>query len=73
MPEPCRSCDRKEIDWGGCRCQAFALTGKENATDPTCEFSPYRKVLDEPLSKVGQKDIPEFIYRKIEVKKRKVL
>ena len=28
MPEPCQSCDRKEIDWGGCRCQAFALTGK---------------------------------------------
>ena len=27
MPEPCQSCDRKEIDWGGCRCQAFALTG----------------------------------------------
>ena len=51
------------------RCQAFALTGNENATDPTCEFSPYRKVLDEPLAKVGQKDIPEFIYRKIECKK----
>ena len=31
MPEPCRSCDRKEIDWGGCRCQAFALTGRRRA------------------------------------------
>ena len=50
----------------------ISLTGKEDATDPTCEFSPYRKVLDEPLSKVGQKDIPEFIYRKIEVKKRTI-
>jgi len=63
MPEPCRSCDRKEIDWGGCRCQAFALTGKADATDPTCEFSPYRKVLEEPLSKAGS-ETPEFIYRK---------
>ena len=64
MPEPCRSCDRREIDWGGCRCQAFALTGDENAADPTCEYSPYRKVLDKPLSQVG-KEIPEFIYRKM--------
>ena len=69
MPEPCQSCDRKEIDWGGCRCQAFALTGNENATDPTCEFSPYRNVLDEPLSNVGKEEIPEFIYRKINVRK----
>ena len=63
MPEPCRSCDRKEIDWGGCRCQAFALTGNADATDPTCEFSPYRNVLEEPLSKAGS-ETPDFIYRK---------
>ena len=63
MPEPCRSCDRKEIDWGGCRCQAFALTGNADATDPTCEFSPYRSVLEEPLSKAGS-ETPDFIYRK---------
>ena len=69
MPEPCQSCDRREIDWEDVRCQAFALTGKPDATDQRCEFSPYRKVLDEPLSKVGQKEIPDFIYRKIEVKK----
>lgn len=63
MPEPCQSCNRKEIDWGGCRCQAFALTGNANAADPTCELSPYRKVLDEPLSRAGTKT-PDFIYRK---------
>ncbi len=63
MPEPCRSCDRREIDWGGCRCQTFALTGNADAADPTCEFSPYRKVLDEPLSKAGG-ETPDFIYRK---------
>ena len=39
MPEPCQSCDRRELDWGGCRCQAFALTGNAAATDPACALS----------------------------------
>ena len=39
MPDLCRSCDRREIDWGGCRCQAFALTGDAAATDPACAKS----------------------------------
>ena len=34
MREPCRSCERREIDWGGCRCQALALAGDPAATDP---------------------------------------
>jgi pyrroloquinoline quinone biosynthesis protein E len=41
MPEPCKSCDRKEIDWGGCRCQAMALAGDAGAVDPACELSPF--------------------------------
>ena len=40
MPEPCRSCDRKEVDFGGCRCQAYALTGDAAAVDPACRFAP---------------------------------
>ncbi|HWL81264.1 MAG TPA: pyrroloquinoline quinone biosynthesis protein PqqE [Roseomonas sp.] len=40
MPEPCRSCDRREVDWGGCRCQALALTGDAARTDPVCALSP---------------------------------
>jgi PqqA peptide cyclase len=40
MPEPCRSCDRRAIDFGGCRCQAFHLTGDAAATDPACSLSP---------------------------------
>jgi pyrroloquinoline quinone biosynthesis protein E len=40
LPEPCRSCDRKTVDYGGCRCQAFALTGDPAATDPACELAP---------------------------------
>jgi pyrroloquinoline quinone biosynthesis protein E len=40
LPEPCQSCERREIDFGGCRCQAFALTGDARATDPVCHKSP---------------------------------
>jgi len=40
MPEPCRSCARRSIDFGGCRCQAFHLTGNAGATDPACSLSP---------------------------------
>ncbi len=45
MPEPCRTCDRKEIDWGGCRCQAFALTGDARQTDPACSLSDSHDML----------------------------
>jgi pyrroloquinoline quinone biosynthesis protein E len=41
LPEPCHSCARREIDFGGCRCQAFALLGDATATDPVCELSPH--------------------------------
>jgi pyrroloquinoline quinone biosynthesis protein E len=40
MQEPCRSCERREIDFGGCRCQAMALAGDARATDPVCVRSP---------------------------------
>lgn len=40
MPEPCRSCPRREVDFGGCRCQAFLLTGDAGRTDPVCHLSP---------------------------------
>ena len=41
LPEPCMSCERREIDFGGCRCQAFLLTGDARATDPVCHLSPH--------------------------------
>jgi PqqA peptide cyclase len=47
MPEPCRSCDRREVDWGGCRCQAYLLTGNAGATDPACALSPDHTVMAE--------------------------
>lgn len=46
MAEPCRSCDRRELDWGGCRCQAFALTGDAANTDPACSLSSQHALLD---------------------------
>ncbi|MEU4800757.1 pyrroloquinoline quinone biosynthesis protein PqqE [Actinosynnema sp. NPDC023587] len=46
MREPCRSCARKEIDFGGCRCQAFQLTGDAANTDPVCSLSPRRAEVD---------------------------
>jgi PqqA peptide cyclase len=49
MKEPCRSCPRKHIDFGGCRCQAFALTGDATRTDPVCTLSSDRAIIDSML------------------------
>jgi pyrroloquinoline quinone biosynthesis protein E len=46
MSEPCRTCDRRGTDYGGCRCQAFQLTGDAAATDPVCSRSPDRGLVD---------------------------
>jgi pyrroloquinoline quinone biosynthesis protein E len=46
MQEPCRSCDRKTLDFGGCRCQAMLLVGDASATDPVCSKSPQRHIVD---------------------------
>ncbi|MFE0461259.1 pyrroloquinoline quinone biosynthesis protein PqqE [Kitasatospora sp. NPDC058965] len=50
MPEPCRSCERREVDHGGCRCQAFALTGEAGVADPVCRLSPHRGLVDAVLT-----------------------
>jgi PqqA peptide cyclase len=60
MPEPCRGCDRREIDWGGCRCQAFALTGDAAATDPACALSPNHGLL---AAAVSRAEANAFHYR----------
>jgi len=62
MPEPCRSCDRREIDWGGCRCQAFALTGDAARTDPACALSPDHALMAEA---VAARREAAFTYRRI--------
>jgi pyrroloquinoline quinone biosynthesis protein E len=62
MAEPCRSCDRREIDWGGCRCQAFALTGDSARTDPVCALSPDHALIDAACSEAEALP-PDLIYR----------
>jgi PqqA peptide cyclase len=66
MPAPCSGCDRREIDWGGCRCQAFALTGDAGATDPACSRSPHHALLD-IATRDAQAEPRDFIYRRIGV------
>ena len=58
MPEPCRSCDQREIDFGGCRCQAFLMTGDVTATDPVCTLSPRHHLVEEALQEAQQSDPP---------------
>lgn len=47
MPEPCRSCNQREVDFGGCRCQAFSLTGDPSRTDPACTLAPDHTLIGE--------------------------
>jgi len=63
MPEPCRSCDQREQDWGGCRCQAFALTGKADVTDPACELSADHALMAHAASEATA-PAPAFVYRR---------
>jgi pyrroloquinoline quinone biosynthesis protein E len=64
MAEPCRSCERREIDFGGCRCQALALTGDARATDPACRLSP-RHDLMQAMAKADSAPAvaPDYRYR----------
>jgi pyrroloquinoline quinone biosynthesis protein E len=64
MPEPCRSCDRKEIDWGGCRCQAFAITGDAARTDPACGLSADHGLLVDAAVTESAAEREEFVYRR---------
>lgn len=61
MPEACRACDRREIDWGGCRCQALALTGDAANMDPVCERSAFHDVVKAARDHL---EAPELVYRR---------
>jgi pyrroloquinoline quinone biosynthesis protein E len=58
MPQPCRSCDRREIDFGGCRCQAFLLTGDAARTDPVCHLSPDHAVVADAVRAANDDPAP---------------
>ncbi|WP_028053907.1 pyrroloquinoline quinone biosynthesis protein PqqE [Sinorhizobium medicae] len=63
MPELCRSCDRKKVDFGGCRCQAMALAGDASATDPVCIRSPLRDRLTREVEQLAAPSTTTTNYR----------
>jgi pyrroloquinoline quinone biosynthesis protein E len=64
MPDLCRNCDRKEIDWGGCRCQAMAITGSASETDPACSLSPLNATLRAMAEEDSAAEPDAFRYRR---------
>ncbi|MCR9255434.1 MAG: pyrroloquinoline quinone biosynthesis protein PqqE [Alphaproteobacteria bacterium] len=63
MQEPCRSCERKTVDFGGCRCQAMAVLGDPAATDPVCSKSPHHQDLVAKAIADGDAAESDFTYR----------
>ena len=58
MPEPCRSCDRRSEDFGGCRCQAFLLAGDAAVTDPVCSLAPTHSIVESALREANARIAP---------------
>jgi pyrroloquinoline quinone biosynthesis protein E len=58
MPEPCRSCEHRGEDFGGCRCQAFLLTGDAAGTDPVCTLAPKHGVVEQALEQISSAGTP---------------
>ncbi len=63
MKEPCRSCDEKEKDFGGCRCQAFKLTGDAANADPVCSRSEHHHLIEAARAAAGQADTATALAR----------
>jgi pyrroloquinoline quinone biosynthesis protein E len=63
MKEPCRSCAFREVDFGGCRCQAMAISGDPRNTDPACALSPYHGEMVAIARKEAHEPPPAFVYR----------
>ena len=64
MKSPCATCELRTRDFGGCRCQAFALTGDAANTDPICSLSPMHHIITEALEEAAATEVP-FTYRRI--------
>lgn len=62
LPEPCAACERREVDFGGCRCQAYLLTGDARATDPVCHLSPHHARVVELAAARNDAD---YVYRRM--------
>lgn len=65
MPPLCRTCDQRDVDWGGCRCQALAIAGDAAATDPACALSPMHGTLRALADAASSEPAPDFAYRRM--------
>lgn len=65
MAEPCRSCPEKEKDFGGCRCQAYLLTGQAENADPVCDKSPHHHVIQAAVMRAQHRegDVQPLLFR----------
>ena len=63
MPEPCRSCPERARDFGGCRCQAYALTKDPFAVDPACELAPNHDIVLSARRTANGSTPPAYVYR----------
>jgi PqqA peptide cyclase len=59
MKEPCRSCPEKACDFGGCRCQAYLLTGDAANADPVCDLSPHHHLVTEAVAAADRPRVKE--------------
>lgn len=82
MTEPCRSCERRFEDFGGCRCQAYLLTGDARQTDPVCRLSPHRSLISDavtaangarPAASGSAEAPPSYVYRGSAADRRRLL
>ena len=71
MPSPCKTCEKRHLDFGGCRCQAFLVAGDAAAADPVCELSEHRGLIDNAIASAAglsavrspQSAVPSYRYR----------
>jgi pyrroloquinoline quinone biosynthesis protein E len=70
MKEPCRSCELQEVDWGGCRCQAFALAGDAREADPVCAKSPRNAAIRALAETEAAQPPGAFVYRNLRESRR---
>lgn len=66
MKEPCRTCDEREKDFGGCHCQAFKLTGDPTNADPTCAKSPHHHLIEQAIdtTRLNPSNAKPLLFRK---------
>lgn len=65
MQEPCRSCDEKKKDFGGCRCQAYALTDDAAGADPVCNKSPHHDEIKKIVLHARSRDVAASVEKPV--------